>query len=239
MDTILEMRDVDYYYQTKANKIDILKNTHFSFEDKKFYAIYGPSGSGKSTTLSLLGALDEPKYGSILYKGQDIHKTGYEKYRNIHVGIVFQAYNLLSYLSPLENILASMEITRIKIENKKERACEILKEMELDETIFNRNVNVLSGGEQQRVAIARAIAKEADIILADEPTGNLDQDTAKGIINIFKTLAHEKGKCVIAFTHSEEIAKYADEVVKLENKCLISFRKDISYYSGFIDPNLR
>ena len=161
MDTLLEMRNIDYYYQTKANRLEILNKASFSFEANKFYAICGPSGSGKSTTLSLLGALDSPKKGTILFKGQDIQKLGYTNYRNMNVGIVFQSYNLLNYLSPLENVIISMEITKTKIENKKERACEILKEMELDESLFNRNVNVLSGGEQQRVAIARAIVKEA------------------------------------------------------------------------------
>lgn len=234
MDTILEIRDVDYYYQTKANRINILNSASFSFENNKLYAICGPSGSGKSTTLSLLGALEAPKKGSIFFKDQDIQKIGYTNYRNMHVGIVFQAYNLLNYLSPLENVLTSMEITKVKIENKKDRAIEILKEMGLDETLFNRNINVLSGGEQQRVAIARAIAKNADIILADEPTGNLDPDTAKGIIDIFEALAHDKHKCVIVVTHSEDLAKQADKIVKLENKRLVSDNgNDVKIYKNF------
>ena len=134
--------------------------------------------------------------------------------------VTMGGYNLLPYLTPLENVLAAMEITSNPIKNKKERARELLTRMGITEDQMNRNINKLSGGEQQRVAIARAISTNAEVILADEPTGNLDVDTAAGIVKIFKELAHEDKKCVIAVTHSEAFAAEADVVVRLEKKKL-------------------
>ena len=156
----------------------------------------------------------------VCFEGKDIREIGYTRYRNSKIGIVFQAYNLLPYLTPLENVLAAMEITSNPIKNKKERARELLTRMGITEDQMKRNINKLSGGEQQRVAIARAISTNAEVILADEPTGNLDVDTAAGIVKIFKELAHEDKKCVIAVTHSEAFAAEADVVVRLEKKKL-------------------
>ena len=168
----------------------------------------------------MAGALEEPKSGCVCFEGKDIREIGYTRYRNSKIGIVFQAYNLLPYLTPLENVLAAMEITSNPIKNKKERARELLTRMGITEDQMKRNINKLSGGEQQRVAIARAISTNAEVILADEPTGNLDVDTAAGIVKIFKELAHEDKKCVIAVTHSEAFAAEAVVVVRLEKKKL-------------------
>lgn len=220
MVTILEFKDVQYYYQSGERRVSILEHANYSFEKGRLYTIVGPSGSGKTTTLTLAGALEAPKAGKVLYDGKDLKEIGYTAYRNSKIGIVFQAYNLLSYLNPLQNVIAAMEITKNRIENKRERAKELLNRMGLNEDQMKRNINKLSGGEQQRVAIARAIATNADIILADEPTGNLDVDTAQEIIHIFKELAHKDGKCVIAVTHSQDFAKEADVVVKLAEKQL-------------------
>ena len=209
----LELKEVSYFYESGGKRIDILDKASYSFEKGTLYTIVGPSGSGKTTTLTLAGALEEPKSGCVCFEGKDIREIGYTRYRNSKIGIVFQAYNLLPYLTPLENVLAAMEITSNPIKNKKERARELLTRMGITEDQMNRNINKLSGGEQQRVAIARAISTNAEVILADEPT-------AAGIVKIFKELAHEDKKCVIAVTHSEAFAAEADVVVRLEKKKL-------------------
>lgn len=169
----LELKEVSYFYESGGKRIDILDKASYSFEKGTLYTIVGPSGSGKTTTLTLAGALEEPKSGCVCFEGKDIREIGYTRYRNSKIGIVFQAYNLLPYLTPLENVLAAMEITSNPIKNKKERARELLTRMGITEDQMNRNINKLSGGEQQRVAIARAISTNAEVILADEPTGNL------------------------------------------------------------------
>lgn len=224
MDTVLELRNVDYYYPTRTSKVEILNHADFSFEKGKLYTIVGPSGSGKTTTLSLLGALEPPKQGSILYKERDIREIGMTNYRRNHIGFVFQAYNLLNYLSAMQNVLVAMDISRDASSDKKEKAANLLKSTGLDETHFIRNPNYLSGGEQQRVAIARAISTGADIILADEPTGNLDKATASEIVEIFANLAHKDGKCVIVATHSDYFSSRADCVVTFDNKILKALR---------------
>lgn len=222
MEQFLQFEDVSYYYDSGSQKVPILESSSYAFEKGKLYTIVGPSGSGKTTTLTLLGALEAPKGGRVLLDGKDVREIGYTRYRNSKIGIVFQAYNLLDYLTPYQNVLAAMEITRNPIEEKKKRAAELLERMGLTGEQMHRNINKLSGGEQQRVAIARAIATNADILLADEPTGNLDVDTAKGIVEIFKDLAHRDGKCVIAVTHSQEFAAQADVVVSLRDKKLLA-----------------
>lgn len=222
MKSILKMKNVEYYYQTKNNRVNILQDVNFSFEPGKLYTIVGPSGSGKTTALTLLGGLEKPQHGEVLYKEKNLKEIGYDNYRNQKIGIVFQAYNLLNYLTPLQNVIAAMEITKNEILNKKERAEEFLEKIGIDKHMMNRNVSQLSGGEQQRVAIARAISTQAEILLADEPTGNLDSDTAKEIIGIFKMLAHQEQKCVIVVTHSEDFAKSSDIIIRLKDRKFIS-----------------
>ena len=222
METILELKDVSYSYVTPVETVTILENAVATFEAGKLYAIVGPSGSGKTTTLTLAGALESPGGGEVLYKGQNIKKIGYSDYRNQDVGFVFQAYNLLTYLTPFQNLMTAMEITKNSIPNKKARAEELLSRMGITKEQMHRNVNRLSGGEQQRVAIARALSTQADLILADEPTGNLDENTAAGIMEIFQELARE-GKCVIAVTHSVDFSEKADVVYRLEKHKLVRF----------------
>lgn len=217
---MLQLDQVTYYYQSGEQKVSILEKADCSFEPGKLYTIVGPSGSGKTTTLTLAGALEAPKEGRVLFQGKDLRDIGYTDYRNRHVAIVFQAYNLLEYLNPLQNVLAAMEITKNEIPNKKQRAEELLLRMGLTKEQMRRRIQKLSGGEQQRVAIARALGTNADIILADEPTGNLDADTAQGIVEIFQGLAHKDGKCVIAVTHSQDFAAQADMVVELKGNKL-------------------
>lgn len=222
MEPILQLKDVSYSYITPVETVAILEHADADFEEGKLYAIVGPSGSGKTTTLTLAGALESPQGGEILYRGQDIREIGYSEYRNRNVGFVFQAYNLLTYLTPFQNVMAAMEITKNDIPDRKARAEELLGRMGLTREQMHRNVNRLSGGEQQRVAIARALSTKADVILADEPTGNLDENTATGIMEIFQELAQE-GKCVIAVTHSIDFSEKADVVYRLEKRKLVRF----------------
>ena len=210
---ILEIKNVTYNYSNSNEKV--LSSVNQKFEIGKFYAIIGKSGAGKSTLLSLLAGLDKPQKGQILFKENDIEKDGYSKHRKNNISLVFQNYNLIDYLTPLENV-------RLVNKNASET---ILFELGLDKSQINRNVMRLSGGQQQRVAIARALVSEAPIILADEPTGNLDVDTASEIIEILKKLAKERNKCVIVVTHSKEVANSADIVLELRDKKLKKINK--------------
>ncbi|WP_449036037.1 ABC transporter ATP-binding protein [Peptostreptococcus stomatis] len=205
---VLEIKNVTYSYSNSRE--NILLSVNQKFELGQFYAIIGKSGTGKSTLLSLLAGLDKPKLGRILFENEDIEKKGYSNHRKNNISLVFQNYNLIDYLSPLENI---------RLVNSKAQET-ILYELGLDRSQIKRNVMKLSGGQQQRVAIARALVSEAPIILADEPTGNLDSDTAEEIIEILKKLAKERNKCVIVVTHSKEVANAADIILELSDKKL-------------------
>ena len=211
--SILEIKNVTYGYKDAETKV--LSSVNYSFEIGKFYAIVGKSGTGKSTLLSLLAGLDNPEEGEILFKDENIEKTGYTNHRKNNISLVFQNYNLIDYLTPLENI---------RLVNNKASG-DILNELGLDNQQIRRNVMKLSGGQQQRVAIGRALVSEAPIILADEPTGNLDEHTAGEIIDILKKLAKERNKCVIVVTHSKEAARAADTVLELNNKKLKKVNK--------------
>ena len=212
----LELKEVSYFYESGGKRIDILDKASYSFEKGTLYTIVGPSGSGKTTTLTLAGALEEPKSGCVCFEGKDIREIGYTRYRNSKIGIVFQAYNLLPYLTPLENVLAAMEITSNPIKNKKERARELLTRMGITEDQMNRNINKLSGGEQQRVAIARAISTNAEVILADEPTGALDSHTSDQIMLVLRDHI-DAGAAGILVTHEARMAAWADRTVFLRD----------------------
>lgn len=212
---VLSFDKVCYYYKDGTRQVNILKDASYHFEKGKIYAIVGASGSGKTTSLVLAGGLDSPKEGKILYKGEDISQIGLTKYRRNNVSIVFQSYNLITYMNAIQNVISAIEISHIKVSNKKAYAIEILKELGLNEDEMKRDIRKLSGGQQQRVAIARAIAKDVDLILCDEPTGNLDEETSQGIIQTFIKLAHEKNKCVIIVTHSKEFASCMDVQLKI------------------------
>lgn len=199
---ILDMNNVRYAY----GKRTVLRGISTQLEQGKMYAILGPSGCGKTTLLSLLGGLDSPASGQILYQGEDIAKTGLADHRRSHVAFIFQSYNLIDYLTPMENVALTA----------KQPPLPILEKLGLTAEEAKRNVLKLSGGQQQRVAIARALASDAQIILADEPTGNLDEDTAAEIIAILKDSAHQAGRCVVIVTHSNELAKEADIVFQLK-----------------------
>lgn len=202
---MLELKDVSYYYKSQKDKI-ILNHISYEFKKGVMYAILGSSGSGKTTLLSLLAGLDVPIEGTVCVAGEDILQRGLNAHRRDNVSLVFQNYNLIDYLTPVENV---------KLGGKAD-AEKLLRQMGIDELQRKRNVMQLSGGQQQRVAIARALASKAPILLADEPTGNLDEDTANEIISIFQKLAHEQEKCVIVVTHSKELAEQADHILTLK-----------------------
>ena len=207
MMSILEVKGLQYSYE---NKKRVLRGINAQMEQGKMYAILGPSGCGKTTLLSLLGGLDSPSSGQILYQGEDIAKTGLANHRRSHVAFIFQSYNLIDYLTPVENVALTA----------KHPPLPILEQLGLTAEEAKRNVLKLSGGQQQRVAIARALASDAQVILADEPTGNLDEDTAAEITVILKDSAHESGKCVVIVTHSRELAGQADVVMRLKKGIL-------------------
>ncbi len=199
----LELKNVSYAYEKgKA----VLQNVSAELETGKMYAILGPSGSGKTTLLSLLGGLDVPTQGSVLFDGEDITAKGLEHHRRNHISLIFQSYNLIDYMTPVENVRLTAKLD----------AAPILERLGLEQDEIARNVLKLSGGQQQRVAIARALASDAPVILADEPTGNLDADTAEEITAVLKESAHTFGKCVVVVTHSGEVAKQADVVLEIK-----------------------
>ena len=201
--SIMEVKNVGYTYD---NRRKVLRGINVQMEQGKLYAILGPSGCGKTTLLSLIGGLDSPTSGQILFEDQDIAKTGLSDHRKNHVSFIFQAYNLIDYLNPKENVALTSKLPPLPI----------LERLGLTKEEAKRNVLKLSGGQQQRVAIARALASEAPVILADEPTGNLDEDTARDITEILKESAHKMNKCVVVVTHSEALAKEADVAFRLK-----------------------
>lgn len=214
----LTLKNVSHAYQDGDRKRYVIDEVNYTFETGKIYSIVGQSGSGKTTLLSLMSGLDEIQDGEIRVDNEKINQIGYEKYRAKYVGIVFQSYHLIKYMSAVENILVAMGISGVTKDKKKatEIANNLLDYIGIDATKSKRIVSELSGGEQQRVAIARALATNANFIFADEPTGNLDEKTEQEIIQILKMLAHEHNKCVIVVTHSAEVAENTDVILKLK-----------------------
>ncbi|MGM7684133.1 ABC transporter ATP-binding protein [Cytobacillus sp. Hm23] len=215
MSALLEFIDVNYWYEHENEKQTILNNVNVSFEKGNFYSIVGPSGSGKTTFLAMASALDMPKSGKILYEGKDIKKIGLSNFRNKYVSIVFQSYNLLPYMTAIQNVITAMEITGSDEANKRDFALSMLKKVGITEKQAGQKVLTLSGGQQQRVSIARALSCKSDLIVADEPTGNLDEKTAKDIVKLFQDLAHKEEKCVIVVTHDNNIANVSDVTVRI------------------------
>ncbi|MGI6183998.1 MAG: ABC transporter ATP-binding protein [Candidatus Fimadaptatus sp.] len=208
MDT-LELCGLKYSYDGKTY---VLNGASARMEAGKMYAILGPSGCGKTTLLALLGGLDSPGGGSILWRGSDIAGAGLARHRRDNVSFIFQGYNLIDYMTPIENVRLAT----------KRPPLPLLERLGLNQDEAHRNVLRLSGGQQQRVAIARALAGDAPIILADEPTGNLDEATAQDITRILNESAHRLGKCVIVSTHSTQLASQADTVFRLKGGALIA-----------------
>ena len=210
---VLEVKDLSYKY--KDGDSYVLKKLNFSFEEGLVYAIKGKSGCGKTTFLSLISGLEKYEEGSIKFLGEELKTIDLDYYRSRDIGIVFQSFNLLPGLSAIENIILAMNVSVVKDKDKKALAIKLLESVGLNEEKGDRRILKLSGGEEQRVAIARSIAYDAKVIIADEPTGNLDKETETEIMAIFKDLA-KQGKCVIIVTHSNNVAKMADVVYELK-----------------------
>ena len=215
---LLMLNKVSYQYE-KTEK-PVLKDITCAFETGRLYCVTGASGAGKSTLLSLIAGLDIPTSGEIIYDGRDITTVNRDDWRSKKIGVIFQSYNLLQNATATENVLLSMNIAGNSSSNSRSEAYELLSQVGINKEKANRKILKLSGGEQQRVAIARAIAGGSPILAADEPTGNLDGDNEKAIMEIFQQLAHDKKKCVIVVTHSQEATTYADEVIMMQNGCL-------------------
>lgn len=213
---MLQTQEVGYWYNNEQEFL--YKHVNLEFQRGKMYAILGASGSGKTTFLSLIAGLDIPKTGDILYNGETLSKIGLRNYRKNEVSIIFQAYNLLPYMSALDNILTAMAIANSKQADKQAYALKNLAKVGIDETLAKKNVNQLSGGQQQRIAIVRALCCDHELIVADEPTGNLDEKTSKDIVELFQKVAHEQKKCIIIVTHEQEVAKACDEVYELKDQ---------------------
>ncbi|MBR2447720.1 MAG: ABC transporter ATP-binding protein [Clostridia bacterium] len=207
---ILTLNDICFSY----GKTPVLKDISYDFEKGKMYCICGKSGAGKTTLLSLLSGLASPQSGSIEYDGKNIKKIDKYNFRSKYIGVIFQSYNLLTKFTATENVVLSMDIARVKKVNKKQKAKELLLSVGLSDAEAERPILQLSGGQQQRVAIARALSYNPDIILADEPTGNLDKETEAEIMNIFRNLANA-GKCVILVSHSPAVAAFCDQKYEL------------------------
>lgn len=215
---ILELTNVSYRYNDASKDDYVFKNLSYIFETGKVYAIKGKSGSGKTTLLSLISGLEKCSEGKIIFDGKDLKEMNLDEYRSTHIGIVFQSYNLLPYLTALENITLAMDISKEKITNKKDKALQLMQKVGLDESYANRKILKLSGGEQQRIAIARSLSYDAKMIVADEPTGNLDKDTENDIMSILKDLAKKDNKCIIIVTHSDNVCKQADVIYELKKR---------------------
>ena len=208
--SILSLQNICFSY----DKTPVLQNISYEFEKGKMYCIVGKSGAGKTTLLSLLSGLASPSSGEIIYDDKNVAKIDKYTFRSKYIGVIFQSFNLITKYTALENVILSMDVAGYKTKNKKQRALELLKSVGLDEDEANRRVLKLSGGQQQRVAIARALSYDPDIILADEPTGNLDTETQNEIMNIFRELTNQ-GKCVIMVSHSPAVASMCDECYEL------------------------
>lgn len=207
--SLLQLSNVTYKYDGTSKMV--LKGINAEFDKNKVHAIVGKSGSGKTTLLSLLAGLDTCSGGEITYGSNSLKSVDRDQYRAKNIGVVFQGYNLLTGATAIDNIILSMEISGVGIRDKKAHAYELLKKVYIDVETANRKILKLSGGEQQRIGIARALSHNPDVIIADEPTGNLDTDTENEVLKILTSLAHQDGKCVIIVTHSTKVSACADE----------------------------
>jgi len=220
----LTLTDVGYRYE--GAKEPVLTEVNAQFKPGLVYAVVGRSGSGKSTVLSLIAGLDTATEGVVAIDGKELRSIDRDRYRAERIGVVFQSYNLLLNASAIENIVLSLNISNSPASDKKARALEILEIVGIDKEKAKRKILKLSGGEQQRVGIARALANNPAIIIADEPTGNLDESTEREMLDILASLAHNHGKCVIIMTHSRDATAIADVVYGISEGRLVELEKD-------------
>jgi len=215
---ILQVKNLCYRYSKKAP--NVLEDITYTFNKNTMYSIIGHSGSGKTTLMSIIAKLDKPTQGSILYSGSDVKRMNANYYRSRCVSVIFQQYNLLTNYTAIDNVIMALNIVNYN-GDKTKRAIELLHEVKLPENKLTNIARHLSGGEQQRLAIARALATDAEVILADEPTGNLDNINTKNVMDLFNTLKDKYKKCVIVVTHSDAIVEYADCVINIEQGRLV------------------
>ncbi|MDR0491554.1 MAG: ABC transporter ATP-binding protein [Oscillospiraceae bacterium] len=216
----IEIENVSYKY--KRGERAVLDSVTCSFSEGGMSAVVGPSGSGKTTLLSIMAGLDAPTGGSVRIDGEDLSSLNLDRYRRERVSMIFQAFHLFPLLTALENVCFPMEMTRAPKAKAADRANELLEMVGISKALHRRYPSNLSGGEQQRVAIARALATGARVILADEPTGNLDKANSDHIVGILKSLAHDDGLCVIVVTHDLEVAEVSDAIYRLSDGVLVS-----------------
>ena len=216
MGTILKLEDLCYSYIDGGYERQILKNLSFEFEEKKFYTILGPSGSGKTTLLSIIAGLDFAKSGHVYFKDKEITKSNVGKYRRNDISIVFQQYNLISYLTAVENVMMPALIADKNFKQSKMHAMELLEYLGLESRAHHKPAE-LSGGEKQRVAVARALINNPALILADEPSGSLDSQNKKDLHNLFFNLRKEFGQTILIVTHDNELAEISDRIIKIND----------------------
>ena len=222
--SILELCDVSYTYQTQYQKVEALKGVTHSFDEGLLHAIVGKSGSGKTTLLSLMAGLDLPTSGAVLCEGVSTAQMKLEQYRREKAAVIYQSFRLFPLLTVAENVMYPMELRGVKAKQAKERAAALVEQVGLPAQALERYPTMLSGGEQQRVAIARALGMDTKILLADEPTGNLDTANGENIFSILQSLAHDRGYCVVLVTHNPELAARADRVLELQDGLAVSER---------------
>lgn len=221
---MIELRNACYTYQTQYQKVEALKGINHTFDSGQVHAVVGKSGSGKTTLLSLMAGLDLPTQGEVLCGGVSTARIKLEAYRREQVAVIYQNFRLFPLLTAAENVMYPMELRGIKAREARERAARLIARVGLPETILDRYPAMISGGEQQRVAIARALGMDTRILLADEPTGNLDTANGENIFAILRSLAHEEGYCVVIVTHNLELAAQADQVLELRDGLVVNTR---------------
>lgn len=214
---ILKAEHISYSYKTKYQTIQALQDVSCSFEKGKFYAIVGKSGCGKSTLLSLLAGLDVPDSGKIFMEGKCMDEMDRDHYRKESASVIYQSFNLFELLTAVENVMYPLELRKVKHREARTRAEEFIKKVGLDERIYEQYPKMMSGGEQQRIAIARGLASGGKILLADEPTGNLDSENEKMIVELLKKAAHEIGYAVIVITHNLQVAAETDQIFRMSD----------------------
>ena len=219
--SVIELHNVKYVYQTQYQRVEALRGISYAFEPGKVYAIMGSSGGGKTTLLSLMAGLDVPTEGSVLCEGVSTADIDLEKYRRERVAVIYQDFRLFPLLTVAENVMYPMEMRGMKAAAAKKRATELIKKVGLSEDVLDRFPAMLSGGQQQRIAVARALGMETNILLADEPTGNLDSQNTEKLFGILESLAHEDGYCVVIVTHDEELGLRADEILRINDGELV------------------
>lgn len=220
--SLLEVKNVCYTYQSKYQQTQALSGITWPFETGRVYAIVGKSGSGKTTLLSLLAGLDLPTEGDVLYEGVSTARMNLEQYRREKVAVIYQSFRLFPLLTVAENVMYPMELRGMKAKDARKRAAALVEQVGLSDSVLHRYPTMLSGGEQQRVAIARALSMDTRVLLADEPTGNLDTANGARIFSILQELARQKGYCVIVVTHDTGLASQADQVLELKDGRMVT-----------------